>query len=458
MVASFPSNLIHQFGLSRFLADAAFCHSRCWPYKESFLTFLDNSHTFLEESLIQEFEKVLREENLLNATICISLSGGVDSMVHLCMLWILQQAGIFKGYLKALHLRHSNREEALQEESWVTLLCKKIGVELYGHHIEIERPHGNITQRDTGISREDYEEVCRDIRFKMYQETLNINKNEDVRHLILIGHHEDDRDENRLAELAKGNVVRIDGMMRWTNQYGIEVLRPLLHVRKSAIFDLATKFHLFYMHDSTPVWSKRGWIRRVLDINERDLLPALKELGDASEKFADTLDERLLAWKQDAIYTFVYEELHIGCLKLESLLSLASELQDDLDKLVLGAHAIAGKWNPMYQEYAAQFPDVTCPIQPIQLEKNMDLGALVFSRAYYSLQNNPEMTPVTQGIVAARRALTHTWQSLIRARGPMCHGKLQKTLPCIYRKSDQRLYFTTIAGEQLLKKQYAKFP
>jgi hypothetical protein len=54
-----------------------------------------------------------------------------------------------------------------------------------------------------------------------------------------IGHHMDDADENRLAELGKGNIIRVNGMTRLSECLGATVLRPLLHLRKAAMFQFA---------------------------------------------------------------------------------------------------------------------------------------------------------------------------------------------------------------------------
>ncbi len=59
----------------------------------------------------------------------ISLSGGVDSIVHTCVLSILQDE--FAGKVAALHLRHSNRSEQIHEEKWIAFLCQKLGIQLY---------------------------------------------------------------------------------------------------------------------------------------------------------------------------------------------------------------------------------------------------------------------------------------------------------------------------------------
>merc|ERR1712223_722004 len=95
----------------------------------------------------------------------------------------------------------------------------------------------------------------------------------------MIGHHEDDVDENRLTELGKGNLIYINGVKPWvllkhhipgkfnTDNPTHELMlhRPLLECRKFELFDYACARKLVYMRDSTPYWSRRGWIIRTLD-------------------------------------------------------------------------------------------------------------------------------------------------------------------------------------------------
>ena len=61
----------------------------------------------------------------------------------------------------------------------------------------------------------------------------------------------DNADENRIAELGKGNIVHINGMSSLTTLLDVNVVRPLLAMRKSDLVDFAEH--------------ARGWIGRTLD-------------------------------------------------------------------------------------------------------------------------------------------------------------------------------------------------
>ena len=59
-------------------------------------------------------------------------------------------------------------------------------------------------------------------------------------------------DENRLTELGKGNLLRVDGMQAEQRMLGCAVLRPMLHARKAELLRLAAVFRLPYMRDLLP--------------------------------------------------------------------------------------------------------------------------------------------------------------------------------------------------------------
>lgn len=217
------------------------------------------------------------------SNLLVSLSGGVDSICHLGLLSVLQKRGQLGRNVKlaALHLRYSNRSEQMAEERWVSFLCEKLGVPLFSYHITLQRPHGDVK---TGLDRARYEEVTKQIRFRMYglcfeAMTRGTSKNMPAasRNFVVIGHHQDDLDENRLAEMGKGSIVHLDGCATLlpvdlakesgsASSNNVSFLfRPLLAQRKSAFLAFNERHRLPYMRDSTPKWSRRGWTRRVLD-------------------------------------------------------------------------------------------------------------------------------------------------------------------------------------------------
>ena len=154
--------------------------SRCQRYETgvqesynhiSFLSPLkaDMKAQFQQHFLVEELRKELNDLGYLrnDVGIVLSLSGGVDSMVTCCLLWLLEQ--ILPPHQRfrwcAMHLCHPNRDDARDEEGWVQWSCCELGVDLLTYRPQIRRPHGSIR---TGISRERYEEKSKQLRFRMF--------------------------------------------------------------------------------------------------------------------------------------------------------------------------------------------------------------------------------------------------------------------------------------------------
>jgi tRNA(Ile)-lysidine synthase TilS/MesJ len=251
-------------------------------------------HPLCKHWVTVELSKALAEAKVgPSHTLILSLSGGVDSMAHAVMLRLLQPT---YGYdLCAVHIRHPNRDDAVDEEQWVTHAAAKIGLELYSHRAELVRPHGTTK---TGLSRERYEQVTKKIRFRMYEVVAQAPARQNKTALVVMGHHLDDADENRLAELGKGNIVDVNGMRALSECLCNTVYRPLLRLRKDAMYEFAQDAVIPYMADSTPRWSKRGWTRQVLDecpeATRGPLLQHLDQLGNASAELADEIEKQLV--------------------------------------------------------------------------------------------------------------------------------------------------------------------
>ena len=389
------------------------------------------SSTYQSHYLVEILRQSLDDLGYLrkDAGIVLSLSGGVDSMVTCCLLWLLVQTLPEEKRFRwcAMHLCHPNREDAPDEEGWVQWCCAELGVKLFTYRPEIRRPHGQVR---TGISRERYEEKSKQIRFRMYELCLQALG---VPGATLVAHHSDDADENRLAELGKGNVLHIDGMSASSGQLNVTVLRPLLQVRKQELIDFACLACVPHMLDSTPKWSRRGWIRHVLDdmkltdsIAFEALQGRLSRAGVASEALGDAMDESLASWKQAILTTC----LHVGPLEAENgqcygacqvlLVSLSMPI---LSRLALDFHLkvssfleevkeIARLWNEAIGTIGEQDEEAgSCPLQPIRLcDGPFDTGPFVLSRAVCAAMNLlPEAEQLLKSQLPARKALKHVW-------------------------------------------------
>lgn len=211
--------------------------------------------------------------------LCVSLSGGVDSMVLLTALSKYRDETrnyktVKQFELTAVHINYNNRETCDEEVRFVQMYCEILDVPLTVRHItEMKR------QRDD--TRHEYETFTKNIRFEEYEKQ---------RCPILLGHNYEDTIENILSNIAsKKKYENLKGMLPLTIQKDVIVMRPLLRVSKTDIYAYAEEHGIAHLPDSTPEWSRRGKLRDhvmpVLQQYEPQLLAGLVAL---SEHVADS--------------------------------------------------------------------------------------------------------------------------------------------------------------------------
>ncbi len=201
--------------------------------------------------------RILREDDIFNKihdtvvknrmkTVCVSLSGGVDSMVVLTSLIVLRNIG-FIDTVTGFHINYGNRYKSWLEREFVVRFCIKHDVHLIIRDIdEIKRDKR---------SREIYEDVTRHVRYEMYK-LINMP--------IFFGHNRDDCLENMVTNIKKNqHFDNLYGMTEKSDIDGVTVYRPLLEFTKDSIIGLANRLNLHHTRNSTPKWSDRWNIRNV---------------------------------------------------------------------------------------------------------------------------------------------------------------------------------------------------
>lgn len=186
-------------------------------------------------------------------TVCVSLSGGVDSMV-LCFLCSRLKAKHGIDRVVGAHLDYGNRPESGAESDYVRRWCERENVAFRVLHI-------TDMQRAT-TNRDDYERETRRMRFAFYADVLR--EFGDIAGVIF-GHHAGDVRENVISNAMHGaSVLELSGMVAAGVNSGVMIWRPALAHEKSDIFDLAHAYGVPYFKDTTPNWSTRGKMRRKL--------------------------------------------------------------------------------------------------------------------------------------------------------------------------------------------------
>lgn len=214
-------------------------------------------------------EKFVIDNNLKK--ICVSLSGGIDSMVMLFSLLKLNNKKRINIELQAFHLLYNNREESHLEFQMISEYCACLGIKLYYYHIE-------YLKRATSL-REPYEKITRDIRFKCYRYFEGFN--------VCLGHIYDDYVENIITNFATNK--HIDNLGKFKaieKQEGVLVTRPFLKVKKEKIYEYAEEYNIPHLLNTTPKWCNRGKFRNrfVNDLTEQYGEEVFENMIRSSEK------------------------------------------------------------------------------------------------------------------------------------------------------------------------------
>ena len=194
--------------------------------------------------LYTNIEQSIDEYN--NTNVLLSLSGGVDSMVMLELLCHIPSITVY-----CCHLNYNNRKESIIEMRFLKDYCELKNVHF--DYIEFDFIRSE-TKRDV------YEKETRRMRYKYYQELIDKYGCS----CVLLAHHKDDIVENIYNNIMRGCREPNDLIVlkEFNTILDVNVCRPLLHVYKDVVYDVASKYNIPYFLDTTPDWSCRGKMRR----------------------------------------------------------------------------------------------------------------------------------------------------------------------------------------------------
>ncbi len=252
----------------------------------------------MKNQLVLSVLKFLKTYNDAGATVAISLSGGVDSMVIAKILQLLSHDENNKGILGsviAIHIDYANREESADEADYVEWFCKKIGIQF------IKRIVDEVTRGVT--DRSEYERISRDIRYNFYKEVLAQYSCKGV----IFGHHQGDVQENVLSNIMRGSsCLSLSGMEMIGSTNGVHVWRPLLIHSKEQIYDFAHMYGVPYFRDTTPTWSTRGKLRNhliplLVDMYGLGCLNNLSSLAQESDSSRTMVEKTIYAPLWDTV-------------------------------------------------------------------------------------------------------------------------------------------------------------
>lgn len=183
--------------------------------------------------------------------VCVSLSGGVDSMIIITCLNYMKINMDYKFNVIAAHVEYANRIESQLEAKFLCQWCKDNDI-----IFEIKQ----ITEiKRNEMDREDYEEQSRKLRFQLYYDIMNKYKISGV----MLGHHAGDIAENVFTNVMHArDLLDLEVIHSVSKNQNVYFWRPLVVVYKDVILEFAHKYHIPYFKDSTPDWSNRGILRK----------------------------------------------------------------------------------------------------------------------------------------------------------------------------------------------------
>lgn len=220
--------------------------------------------------MICKVKRTIEKFGLISAdakTVAVGLSGGADSV---CLLHILsslkEEYGII---LKAVHVNHNIRgEEADRDEAFVRDFCKKLGVELFVHSVDVP-----ALAKEKKLS---IEECGRLVRYSCFEKSGC--------DLVAVAHTLSDSIETLLFNLARGTGAK--GLAGISPSREPDIVRPLIECTRQDIESYCKDNNLPFVTDSTNLSDDytRNHIRH-------NLVPAFSKINsDFESSFSRAID------------------------------------------------------------------------------------------------------------------------------------------------------------------------
>lgn len=252
-------------------------------------------------------------------SILLACSGGVDSMVLLCHLYIQGYEGV-----GVAHVNHWIRPESIEEYALVEAVSKELGYQFFGDDFYTESSVG-------------FEERAREFRYMTFFSTAYEYGHTE----IMTAHHADDQCESILAHLMRGAHLRGLIGMQEADIGTIWTVRPLLNVSKELLRDYAEALGIPHGEDITndDISIQRNYIRHVIlpkmEVCNPKVREAILNIGEAALVTEDYFDEMI----EDLVDRYYHEirRAQVGCCVYHSPLRYIDRKPlQDLHEAVLG--------------------------------------------------------------------------------------------------------------------------
>ncbi len=223
--------------------------------------------------MLNKIINVINTHNLIlpNKTIFLGFSGGSDSTALLHILYTIKSKNLlgFDFDLVAIHINHSLRESAIDDQRFCENFCELNNIELRVYTKDINAL--KLEQKKT------IEEVARDVRKNIFNSLLQDGDR------LATGHNSPDNAETLLLHLIRGS--GLNGLLGM-NFIDDTTIRPMLSCSKEEIYHYLESNNLSYCTDETNLTTiyQRNKLRL-------ELLPYIKE--NFNENIIDTLNNTM---------------------------------------------------------------------------------------------------------------------------------------------------------------------
>ena len=257
------------------------------------------------ESENQNIEETLKHQIQVHniKKICVSLSGGVDSIV---LLYALNKVLDKDFSIRAIHINHNLYEGSQSWADFCQKICDQIQIQINIYSVKINNSEG------FGI-----EAAARSARYHKLQKSIQEGE------WLMTAHHQDDQLETILLRMARGTGVEgLQGIQKQFNFGRGNILRPLLDVSKNEILGYAMKKKLDWVEDisNQETYFDRNFLRIKIIPILKERWPAfsssVSRLSNISTQTSTLLKE--LA-EQDLGYDYSIKNLDIDIFKNKSI-------------------------------------------------------------------------------------------------------------------------------------------
>ena len=228
----------------------------------------------------QNIEEILKQQIQAQniKKICISLSGGVDSIV---LLYALNQCLDKVSSIRAIHINHNLVKNSQSWAEFCKKTCDQIQIQIDIHSVKVNTTEG------FGI-----EAAARKARYQKLQGSIQDGE------WLMTAHHQDDQLETVLLRMARGTGIEgLQGIQKQFNFGRGNIIRPLLDISKNEILGYARQKNLDWVEDTSnkETYFDRNFLRMKVIPTLKERWPAfsssISRLSDISSQTSILLKE-----------------------------------------------------------------------------------------------------------------------------------------------------------------------